>query len=52
MHLIREDLIAVLCPIWVDRPRSCNGNNVRLFSDGTESQLVVMFVFLVLFSIN
>ena len=32
VHLIREDLIAVLCPIWVDRPRSCNnGDNVRLF---------------------
>ena len=30
VHPIREDLIAVSCPIWVDRPRSCNGNNVRL----------------------
>ena len=30
VHLIREDLIAVLYPMWVDRPRSCNGNNVRL----------------------
>ena len=31
VHLIREDLIAVLYPIRVDRPRSCNGNNVRPF---------------------
>ena len=28
MHLINE-LVSCLCPIWVDRPRSCNGNNVR-----------------------
>ena len=27
VHPIREDSIAVLCPIWVDRPRSYNGNN-------------------------
>ena len=30
VHPIRENLTAVLYPMWVDRPRSCNGNNVRL----------------------
>ena len=28
VHPINE-LVSCLCPIWVDRPRSCNGNNVR-----------------------
>ena len=46
VHLINE-LVSCLCPIWVDRPRSRNGNKARTFM---YRNWIPMFLFL--FSIN